>query len=50
LIAGAGVLSVAYIPDIEGRDSFEGESYHTGRWLSRSVDLAGKPAAGNNPH
>jgi cation diffusion facilitator CzcD-associated flavoprotein CzcO len=45
LIAATGVLSVPYFPDIEGRDDFRGESYHTGRWPTTPVDLAGKRVA-----
>ncbi len=45
LIAATGVLSVPYFPDVPGREEFRGESYHTGRWPSRPVDLAGKRVA-----
>jgi cyclohexanone monooxygenase len=42
LITGIGCLSAGQIPDIPGRDSFEGESYHTGSWPHDGVDFAGK--------
>ncbi|HLN15939.1 MAG TPA: NAD(P)/FAD-dependent oxidoreductase [Acidimicrobiales bacterium] len=45
LVAATGVLSVPYIPDIPGRDSFGGESYHTGQWPAGPVDFAGKRVA-----
>ena len=32
LVTAVGCLSEPYVPDFEGIDSFEGESYHTGRW------------------
>ena len=37
-----GVLSATNRPDIPGRDSFTGESYHTGEWPHSPVDFAGK--------
>ena len=45
LVAATGVLSIPYIPDIEGREDFTGESYHTGLWPDRPVDFAGKRVA-----
>jgi cation diffusion facilitator CzcD-associated flavoprotein CzcO len=45
LIAATGVLSVPYFPDVPGRDTFRGESYHTGRWPAAPVDFAGKRVA-----
>jgi cation diffusion facilitator CzcD-associated flavoprotein CzcO len=36
-----GCLSSANLPDIPGRDTFEGASYHTGRWPHEEVDLTG---------
>ena len=45
LITAVGCLSATNVPDIPGLDSFEGESYHTGRWPERGVDLAGKRIA-----
>jgi cation diffusion facilitator CzcD-associated flavoprotein CzcO len=45
LIAATGVLSIPYTPDVPGRDSYRGESYHTGLWPSAPVDFAGKRVA-----
>jgi cation diffusion facilitator CzcD-associated flavoprotein CzcO len=45
LIAATGVLSIPYTPDFPGRESFQGESYHTGMWPSTPVDFAGKRVA-----
>ena len=42
VIMATGQLSVAQLPGIEGRDSFAGESYHTGNWPHEPVDFAGK--------
>ena len=42
LITGIGCLSAGQIPNIEGRDSFAGEAYHTGSWPHEGVDFAGK--------
>jgi cation diffusion facilitator CzcD-associated flavoprotein CzcO len=39
------VLSVPFFPGIPGRDSFRGESYHTGLWPKAPVDFAGKRVA-----
>jgi cation diffusion facilitator CzcD-associated flavoprotein CzcO len=35
-------LSTANVPDIPGRDSFEGRWYHTGQWPHEGVDFTGK--------
>jgi cation diffusion facilitator CzcD-associated flavoprotein CzcO len=45
LIPATGVLSVPYLPDIPGRDRFQGEQHHTGRWPAEPVELAGKRVA-----
>ncbi len=45
LVAATGVLSVPYFPDVAGRDTFRGASYHTGMWPTAPVDFAGKRAA-----
>jgi cation diffusion facilitator CzcD-associated flavoprotein CzcO len=37
-----GNLSAANMPDIEGRDSFAGATYHTGTWPHEGVDFSGK--------
>jgi cyclohexanone monooxygenase len=41
LIMATGCLSSANMPDIAGRDCFEGETFHTGRWPHEKVDFAG---------
>jgi cation diffusion facilitator CzcD-associated flavoprotein CzcO len=45
LVASTGVLSIPYLPDVPGRDDFEGASHHTGQWPSDPVDLAGQRVA-----
>lgn len=45
VIAATGLLSIPFIPDIPGKDGFEGEMYHTGRWPEASVDFTGKRVA-----
>ncbi|HVX19544.1 MAG TPA: NAD(P)/FAD-dependent oxidoreductase, partial [Acidimicrobiales bacterium] len=45
VIAATGVLSVPYVPDIPGRESFGGVAHHTGRWPGEPVDFAGKRVA-----
>ncbi len=45
LIMATGCLSSARIPDFPGLDSFEGETYHTGRWPHDGVDFGGKRVA-----
>ena len=42
LITGVGCLSSTQKPNIKGRDSFAGPSYHTGEWPHEGVDLTGK--------
>ncbi|MEO8538553.1 MAG: NAD(P)/FAD-dependent oxidoreductase [bacterium] len=42
LITGIGCLSTGQIPNIKGRESFAGESYHTGSWPHEGVDFTGK--------
>jgi cation diffusion facilitator CzcD-associated flavoprotein CzcO len=42
LISGIGCLSSGQIPNIPGRDRFEGESYHTGAWPHDGVEFSGK--------
>ncbi|WP_241384756.1 flavin-containing monooxygenase [Rhodococcus sp. CH91] len=41
-IMATGVLSATNRPDIPGRDTFAGESYHTGEWPHEPVEFAGK--------
>ena len=39
LIMATGCLSTSNVPDIPGLESFEGASYHTGRWPQGGVDF-----------
>src|SRR5437764_1726113 len=32
MIAATGILSLPYFPEVEGRDAFRGEEYHTALW------------------
>ncbi len=45
LIAATGVLSVPYLPDVPGRDTFRGVAHHTGRWPAEPVDFTGQRVA-----
>lgn len=45
LITAVGPLSAPTMPNIDGIDSFQGESYHTGTWPHDAVDFAGKRVA-----
>ena len=45
VITGMGTLSVPTLPKIEGRDSFEGQAFHTYWWPKEGVDLKGKRVA-----
>ncbi|MGD9934470.1 MAG: flavin-containing monooxygenase [Dehalococcoidia bacterium] len=45
LIAGTGCLSAASTPQFDGLDSFNGATYHTGRWPHEGVDFTGKRVA-----
>jgi cyclohexanone monooxygenase len=42
LVMATGCLSSSRIPDFPGLDEFEGDTFHTARWPSEPVDLAGK--------
>jgi cyclohexanone monooxygenase len=42
VVMATGCLSSANVPDIPGKDDFEGESYHTGLWPHEGVEFAGK--------
>jgi cation diffusion facilitator CzcD-associated flavoprotein CzcO len=42
LIMATGVLSATNMPDIPGRDTFEGIVLHTGAWPEQEPDLAGR--------
>lgn len=41
LIMATGCLSSTNTPEIEGRDSFKGNTYHTGNWPHHEVDFGG---------
>ncbi|MEV4235329.1 flavin-containing monooxygenase [Nocardia sp. NPDC050408] len=45
LVAATGVLSVPFIPEVPGRESFGGQQHHTGRWPTTPVDFTGKRVA-----
>jgi len=45
VVMATGCLSAANVPNIEGRDDFEGEIYHTGHWPHEGVDFTGKRVA-----
>jgi cation diffusion facilitator CzcD-associated flavoprotein CzcO len=45
LIMATGCLSSANVPDFPGRDSFAGQTYHTGRWPHGGVDFTGQRVA-----
>jgi cyclohexanone monooxygenase len=45
LVMATGCLSSANIPDFEGIESFEGATYHTGRWPHEGVDFSGQRVA-----
>ena len=40
-VMATGCLSTARLPDIPGRDSFAGATYHTGDWPHEGVDFTG---------
>jgi len=40
LVAATGCLSSANLPDIPGRDTFAGPTFHTGRWPHEGVDFS----------
>ena len=44
VISGAGIFNPPVIPDIDGIDRFQGESFHTARW-PKGTDLTGKRVA-----
>jgi cyclohexanone monooxygenase len=41
LLLATGCLSSARLPEIAGRESFRGRSYHTGQWPHEGVDFTG---------
>ena len=42
LIMATGCLSAANLPNFSGRDTFAGETYHTGAWPPAGIDFSGK--------
>ena len=44
-VTAVGCLSEPWVPDFDKRDSFEGESYHTGRWPHDGVEFTDKRIA-----
>ncbi len=45
LITGVGLLSEPTLPNIEGIESFTGDSFHTSRWPHTPVNFSGKRVA-----
>ena len=45
VVAATGMLSYPYLPEVEGRDDFRGESHHTGLWPDEGVDVTDKRVA-----
>ena len=45
LITAIGPLSTPTLPRIEGRDSFQGQAFHTASWPKDPVDFTGKRVA-----
>jgi cyclohexanone monooxygenase len=41
-IMATGCLSTAQLPKIPGRETFKGQTYHTGRWPHDGVDFTGQ--------
>lgn len=44
-VMATGCLSTAKLPEIEGRDSYAGATYHTGYWPHEGVDFSGMRVA-----
>ena len=42
VVMATGCLSAANTPDIPGAASFEGPTYHTGKWPHEGVDFSGQ--------
>ena len=42
MITALGPLSAPTLPNIPGRDSFQGQAFHTSRWPREGMSLAGK--------
>ncbi|MEW2397164.1 NAD(P)/FAD-dependent oxidoreductase [Streptomyces sp. NPDC046862] len=45
LVATTGNLSVPFIPNIPGREDFQGDQHHTSRWPKTPIDFTGKRVA-----
>ncbi len=45
LITALGPLNADTLPNIPGRESFQGQAFHTSRWPQETVDFAGKRVA-----
>jgi len=45
VVMATGCLSTANVPQFEGAETFEGPTYHTGRWPHEGVDFDGKSVA-----
>ncbi len=45
VVAATGILSLPFFPDVPGRQTFAGESHHTGLWPTTPVDFHGKRVA-----
>jgi cation diffusion facilitator CzcD-associated flavoprotein CzcO len=45
LVAAIGLLSVPTLPAIEGKESFQGQAFHTAEWPREPVDFRGKRVA-----
>jgi cyclohexanone monooxygenase len=45
VVAATGCLSVPQTPAVPGLETFEGETYHTGRWPHEGVTFTGKRVA-----
>ena len=45
VVMATGCLSSANLPDIPGRDSFAGPTFHTGQWPHQGVDFTGQRVA-----
>ena len=45
IVLATGCLSAAQVPDLPGRDSYQGETYHTASWPLEGVDFTGKRVA-----